>query len=578
MKLFITLMGRRNALILDSTKPLLKITDRHGTAVNAAGLLLGSIADGSVDFVNPSGDLSLVTGPASSVDNAITRFHLTTGKVIQSSLATLDDSGNINIPSGARYTINSENTPVVYNGSTNGRLIMWSNETQGIGDTLFRQASVNGASRGCLGFSDPFTDGLFTLSGYEGSTRGPHLIGMLESDTTKPLYELWGFKHDEMALAFDTHFGHDGAEGEWIMDHTSAYRITKNLGELRLYSCSGTAGSAPAATKLALRVDTSGNIGIGVDPWPSGVVNYVLEVDGDINLKAGKVFRIAGTELSLSSLGGIPASTLGANSILYAVTAATPAALSVGASRIVGRAATGNIAALGATAVKTILGITWADVNKSTSSIADIATRSHTSLTDIGTTTHANIDLHIGDSTLHFTKAHTLIDSNFHSAAAAGDRGKWLFSNASTGAAEWQSLPATMPPSAHVHAWGDITSGVPATLTNLGTSSGAGFLVRAADNTITVDTSTYSVSGHTHAHNDTTSIQGGTTDEYYHMTNAQINALHPEAHDHDDEYVAKSLFGDLAAATIDDGDILTYSASEAKWLPSHSIDGGMITS
>lgn len=35
---------------------------------------------------------------------------------------------------------------------------------------------------------------------------------------------------------------------------------------------------------------------------------------------------------------------------------------------------------------------TWAQINKGTSSIADITTRSHTSLTDIGTRTHAQID------------------------------------------------------------------------------------------------------------------------------------------------------------------------------------------
>jgi len=38
-----------------------------------------------------SGD---VTGPTSSTDNAIVRFHSTTGKVIQNSSATIDDSGN----------------------------------------------------------------------------------------------------------------------------------------------------------------------------------------------------------------------------------------------------------------------------------------------------------------------------------------------------------------------------------------------------------------------------------------------------------------------------------------------------
>lgn len=38
---------------------------------------------------------------------------------------------------------------------------------------------------------------------------------------------------------------------------------------------------------------------------------------------------------------------------------------------------------------------TWANIDKATSSIADITTRSHTALTDIGTNTHAQIDTHL---------------------------------------------------------------------------------------------------------------------------------------------------------------------------------------
>lgn len=38
---------------------------------------------------------------------------------------------------------------------------------------------------------------------------------------------------------------------------------------------------------------------------------------------------------------------------------------------------------------------TWAQIDKTTSSLADITTRSHTALTDIGTNTHAQIDTHI---------------------------------------------------------------------------------------------------------------------------------------------------------------------------------------
>lgn len=50
-----------------------------------------------------SGD---VVGPASSTDNAITRFDSTTGKLIQNSSATVDDNGTVNIPTGQTYNIN----------------------------------------------------------------------------------------------------------------------------------------------------------------------------------------------------------------------------------------------------------------------------------------------------------------------------------------------------------------------------------------------------------------------------------------------------------------------------------------
>ena len=44
---------------------------------------------------------------------------------------------------------------------------------------------------------------------------------------------------------------------------------------------------------------------------------------------------------------------------------------------------------------------TWAQIDKTTSSIGDITTRSHTLLTDIGTNTHATIDTAISNSTNH---------------------------------------------------------------------------------------------------------------------------------------------------------------------------------
>lgn len=50
-----------------------------------------------------SGD---VIGPASATDNAIARYDSTTGKLLQNSLATVDDNGSVNIPTGQSYKIN----------------------------------------------------------------------------------------------------------------------------------------------------------------------------------------------------------------------------------------------------------------------------------------------------------------------------------------------------------------------------------------------------------------------------------------------------------------------------------------
>lgn len=47
-----------------------------------------------------------VTGPDKSTNNAVARFDEATGKIIQNSLVTVDDSGSINIPAGQSYKIN----------------------------------------------------------------------------------------------------------------------------------------------------------------------------------------------------------------------------------------------------------------------------------------------------------------------------------------------------------------------------------------------------------------------------------------------------------------------------------------
>ena len=64
----------------------------------------GATAWNSLDYFEAgAGD---VEGPATSTDNAIARFDQGTGKKIQNSLVTIDDSGSPNIPSGQSYKKN----------------------------------------------------------------------------------------------------------------------------------------------------------------------------------------------------------------------------------------------------------------------------------------------------------------------------------------------------------------------------------------------------------------------------------------------------------------------------------------
>ena len=91
---------------------------------------------------------------------------------------------------------------------------------------------------------------------------------------------------------------------------------------------------------------------------------------------------------------------------------------------------------------------TWAQVNKTISDLADIATKSHTSLSDKGTNTHANIDTHIANT------------SNPHSVTAA-----------QAGAAP--SANGVTNGDSHDHSGGDGAQINHTTLSNIGTNTHA---------------------------------------------------------------------------------------------------------
>lgn len=98
-------------------------------------------------FDLPAGGSGDVVGPASSTDNAIVRFDTTTGKLIQNSLSTIDDSGSLH----AASTIFASSTGGIQFGDSGG---------------------IAGANRGFISTS---SDGTFRFGDSAGG-GSPHII------------------------------------------------------------------------------------------------------------------------------------------------------------------------------------------------------------------------------------------------------------------------------------------------------------------------------------------------------------------------------------------------------------------
>jgi len=115
----------------------LLLQDEYGVDPTVAGAMRyvsGSFRfrDGSGVF-DPRAGSGDVTGPVSSLDNQIARFHLTTGKVIQAgtNAPTYDDSGNIILADreiiGCRTHTYNGTTPYIQSGVTGAATVDWNN-------------------------------------------------------------------------------------------------------------------------------------------------------------------------------------------------------------------------------------------------------------------------------------------------------------------------------------------------------------------------------------------------------------------------------------------------------------------
>ena len=139
-------------------------------AAGAAGFMTGSDKtklDGIASGAN-------VVGAASSTDNAVVRFDLTTGKLIQDSAVTIDDSGRFNGVS-SNGVVSAFRTTALSSGGTSGAAILMFN--QSIGVYAGSGAPTVSAGKGSLYLR---SDGSSTTTriyvNTDGSTGWTHLV------------------------------------------------------------------------------------------------------------------------------------------------------------------------------------------------------------------------------------------------------------------------------------------------------------------------------------------------------------------------------------------------------------------
>ncbi|GAH58770.1 unnamed protein product, partial [marine sediment metagenome] len=120
--------------------------------------------DGVEFFTLPGG--GDVIGPVTSADHSIVRFDGTDNKTIQDSLATINDAGSINIPTGQYYKINNVNLAAVDVGAIPNVAdavvsshVDWGSEAGQIDTDDVPEGASN---KYFLGFTDLFTDYSFT--------------------------------------------------------------------------------------------------------------------------------------------------------------------------------------------------------------------------------------------------------------------------------------------------------------------------------------------------------------------------------------------------------------------------------
>lgn len=224
-----------------------------------------------------------VTGPASSTDNAITRFDGTTGKLVQNSTGILDDSGNLGLngltPTHS-LTIPATGTGIAhYNVAAQDRLIgSWS------GNVYTLKTEANGGTvrplvvgSGSVGVTYSGNQGMLTTASGIGGGSGASGVGhsytnggasFTASSSTQVGMQWSATVNQTSTASFDalllnaTGFTAGSGGGKFIRCQVSGSDrwYVDSVGSVQ--ACAGTAVPAGGTAGVGLKVSTTSNLGI----------------------------------------------------------------------------------------------------------------------------------------------------------------------------------------------------------------------------------------------------------------------------------------------------------------------------
>ena len=275
------------------------ITYQDATAIASGTIAANSIVDVMYDGTqfllmnDPAGATGGdVVGPASATDNAVVRFDGTTGKLVQNSVVTIADStGDVTgvgaLTMGGNLTLNggTANGVLYLNGSkmaTSGSALTFD------GTNLLQVNAVAGKLRLGVNTSDQFLDiyrdnasGASVYNAAQGAGFGFHVWQVANTEQMRLNSTGLGIGTSNLITKFtvqDTErFEVGGGSGFTYNQSVNAARSATV--EHRSYGLFLTFGTGAAGSQAErMRLDSSGNLGLGVTPSASNIPTFQSSV------------------------------------------------------------------------------------------------------------------------------------------------------------------------------------------------------------------------------------------------------------------------------------------------------------